>query len=55
MGLDNLFDMILARDDEDIDELRFYIQLILFTIRPITLTEYFFTLRRAGDKDLHDS
>lgn len=55
IGLDNLFDIILARDDEDMDELRFYIQLILFTIRPVTLTEYFFTLRRAGDKDLHDS
>ncbi|KAK3371664.1 hypothetical protein B0T24DRAFT_530253, partial [Lasiosphaeria ovina] len=55
MGLDNLFDMILARDDEDMDELRFCIQLILFAIRPVTLTEYFFALRRAGDKDLHDS
>ena len=55
MGLDNLFDMILARDDEDMDELRFCIQLILFAIRPVTLTEYFFALRRAGDNDLHDS
>jgi hypothetical protein len=55
MGLDNLFDMILARDDEDLDELRFCIQLILFSIRPVTLTEYFFALRRAGGNDVHDS
>ncbi|KAK4206213.1 hypothetical protein QBC37DRAFT_435271, partial [Rhypophila decipiens] len=55
MGLDNLFDMILARDDEYMDELRFCIQLILFAIRPVTLTEYFFALRRAGDSDLQDS
>ncbi|KAK3343734.1 WD40-repeat-containing domain protein [Lasiosphaeria hispida] len=55
MGLDNLFDMILARDDEDMDELRFCIQLILFAIRPVTLTEYFFALRYAGDNDLHNS
>ncbi|RYP93832.1 hypothetical protein DL770_000028 [Monosporascus sp. CRB-9-2] len=55
MGLDNLFDMILARDNEDMDELRLCIQLILFAIRPVTLTEYFFALRRAGDNDLHDS
>ncbi|GAB1319392.1 hypothetical protein MFIFM68171_09602 [Madurella fahalii] len=55
MGLDNLFDMILARDDEDMDELRFSIQLILFAIRPVTLTEYFFAVRRAGDSNLHDS
>ena len=55
MGLDNLFDMILARDNEDMDELRFCVQLILFAIRPVTLTEYFFALRRAGDNDLHDS
>ncbi|KAK4158607.1 hypothetical protein QBC43DRAFT_382350 [Cladorrhinum sp. PSN259] len=54
-GLDNLFDIILARDNEDMDELRFCIQLILFAIRPVTLTEYFFALRPAGDKDLHDS
>jgi hypothetical protein len=47
--------MILARDDKDMDELRFCIQLILFAIQPVTLTEYFFTLRRAGDKDLHNS
>ncbi|KAK0746428.1 hypothetical protein B0T18DRAFT_368817 [Schizothecium vesticola] len=55
MGLDNLFDMILARDDEDMDELRFCIQLILFAIRPVALTEYFFALHRAGDNDLHGS
>ncbi|RYP26645.1 hypothetical protein DL768_011615 [Monosporascus sp. mg162] len=55
MGLDNLFDMILARDNADMDELRFCIQLILFAIRPVTLTEYFFALRPAGDNDLHDS
>lgn len=55
MGLDNLFDMILARDNEDMDELRFCIQLILFAIRPVTLKEYFFALRPAGDNDLHDS
>ncbi|KAK3364036.1 hypothetical protein B0T25DRAFT_435527, partial [Lasiosphaeria hispida] len=55
IGLDNLFDMILARDSEDMDELRFCIQLILFAIRPVTLTEYFFALRRAGDSDLHNS
>ncbi|KAL2130115.1 hypothetical protein VTI74DRAFT_6894 [Chaetomium olivicolor] len=55
MGLDNLFDMILTRDNEDMDELRFCIQLILFAIRPVTLTEYFFALRCAGDNGLHNS
>ncbi|KAK1749326.1 hypothetical protein QBC47DRAFT_153287 [Echria macrotheca] len=35
-GLDDLFDMILTRDDENIDELRVCIQFILFSVTPLT-------------------
>jgi len=50
-GLDNLFDMILTRDQDDLDDLRLCIQWVLFAIRPLTLSEYFFALRDGDDTD----
>ncbi|KAK0649684.1 hypothetical protein B0T16DRAFT_410564 [Cercophora newfieldiana] len=35
-GLDDLFDMILTRDNENMDELRVCIQFILFSVAPLT-------------------
>ncbi|KAM7218448.1 hypothetical protein V8F06_006212 [Rhypophila decipiens] len=50
-GLDNLFDMILTRDQEYMDDLRLSIQWILFAARPLTLVEYYFALRDANDAE----
>ncbi|KAF2820926.1 HET-domain-containing protein [Ophiobolus disseminans] len=44
-GLDDLFEMILRRDREDMQELRLCIQWILFARRPLKQEEYFFTIR----------
>ncbi|KND87822.1 Ankyrin repeat domain-containing protein 50 [Tolypocladium ophioglossoides CBS 100239] len=44
-GLDDLFEMILTRDRENMEELRLYVQWILFAMRPLTLEEYFFAIR----------
>ncbi|KAM7186462.1 hypothetical protein V8F33_011785, partial [Rhypophila sp. PSN 637] len=50
-GLDNLFDMILTRDQEYMDDLRLSIQWILFAARPLTLVEYYFALRDTNDAE----
>jgi ankyrin repeat protein len=44
-GLDDLFEMILTRDSEDVQELRLCIQWILFASRPLKQEEYFFAIR----------
>ncbi|KUI58347.1 hypothetical protein VP1G_05687 [Cytospora mali] len=48
-GLHELFEMIVARDEEDLDKLRLCIQWILFAIRPLKTKEYFFTLRESNE------
>ncbi|KAK3681010.1 hypothetical protein B0T22DRAFT_523796 [Podospora appendiculata] len=50
-GLDQLFEMILLRDQESLGDLRSCILWILFATRPLTPTEYFFALHEAGDQD----
>ncbi|KAK7743459.1 hypothetical protein SLS53_003993 [Cytospora paraplurivora] len=48
-GLHDLFEMIVARDEEDLDELRLCVQWVLFAIRPLKIEEYYFALRPADD------
>ncbi|KUI70954.1 Ankyrin-2 [Cytospora mali] len=48
-GLHNLFEMIVARDEEDLDKLRLCIQWVLFAIRPLKTKEYFFSLREFNE------
>ncbi|KAF1998124.1 ankyrin [Amniculicola lignicola CBS 123094] len=43
--LDDLFEMILKRDQEDMKDLQLCIQWILFAKRPLKQEEYFFALR----------
>ncbi|KAF1997561.1 hypothetical protein P154DRAFT_537094 [Amniculicola lignicola CBS 123094] len=43
--LDNLFEMILMRDQEDLPDLKLCVQWILFAKRPLKQEEYFFALR----------
>ncbi|KAK3334214.1 hypothetical protein B0T19DRAFT_148254 [Cercophora scortea] len=50
-GLDQLFEMILLRDQESLDDLRSCILWIFFATRPLTPTEYFFALHETGDED----
>lgn len=49
-GLHDLFEMIVARDEEDLDEFRLCIQWILFATRPLKIEEYYFALRPADDR-----
>lgn len=49
-GLHDLFEMIVARDEEDLDEFRLCIQWILFVTRPLKIEEYYFALRPADDR-----
>jgi hypothetical protein len=50
-GLDDLFEMILTRDREDMQELRLCIQWILFAKRPLKQEEYFFAIRSPISPD----
>ncbi|KAI9172747.1 putative ankyrin repeat protein [Paramyrothecium foliicola] len=43
-GLEKLFEMILLRDEEDIEHLKLCIQWILFASRPLSPSEYFFAV-----------
>ncbi|KAM7206848.1 hypothetical protein V8F20_002554 [Naviculisporaceae sp. PSN 640] len=44
-GLDELFEMILARDDEDMDELQICVKWILFAARPMRPEQLFIAIR----------
>lgn len=54
-GLHELFEMIVTRDEEDLDEFRLCIQWILFAIRPLKIEEYFFALREADNETILSS
>ncbi|RYP86623.1 hypothetical protein DL769_000691 [Monosporascus sp. CRB-8-3] len=50
-GLDNLFEMILTRDREEMQEFRLCVQWILFAKRPLKLMEYFFAIRSPSPQE----
>lgn len=54
-GLHELFEMIVTRDEEDLDEFRLCIQWILFATRPLKIEEYFFALREADNETIMSS
>lgn len=54
-GLHELFEMIVSRDEEDLDDFRLCIQWILFAIRPLKMEEYFFALREADNQAILSS
>ncbi|RYP47387.1 hypothetical protein DL768_006555 [Monosporascus sp. mg162] len=50
-GLDELFEMILMRDREEMQEFRLCVQWILFAKRPLKLVEYFFAIRSPNSQE----
>ncbi|RYP20837.1 hypothetical protein DL765_002571 [Monosporascus sp. GIB2] len=54
-GLDNLFEMILTRDHEEMEEFRLCVQWILFAKRPLKLIEYFFAIRSPSSQEVSRS
>ncbi|RYP24412.1 hypothetical protein DL767_008620 [Monosporascus sp. MG133] len=50
-GLDDLFEMILMRDREEMQEFRLCVQWILFAKRPLKLVEYFFAIRSPNSQE----
>ena len=54
-GLDELFEMILTRDCENMEELQLCIQWVLFAVRPLKPPELFFAVRSGVDRGISTS
>ncbi|KAL8296408.1 hypothetical protein RB597_005812 [Gaeumannomyces tritici] len=50
-GLDDLFEMILARDGENIEQLHVCVKWVLFTTRPLKPQELYFAVQLGLDKE----
>lgn len=48
-GLNELFEIILTRDEEDLHEFRLCIQWILFAVPPLKIEEYYFALLKPDN------
>ncbi|KAN0072779.1 ankyrin repeat domain containing protein [Elaphomyces granulatus] len=54
-GLDELFEMILTRDCENMEELQLCIQWVLFAVRPLKPPELYFAVRLGVDRGISTS